>query len=292
MRFTGETLSWERRGDVCEVRFHREPCNEIGTTTLSELERLAEHVTAGLGGARTLLWYSDRRAGFCAGADLRELHAGLLERARRSVARRALSRVAGDDVANRAARRVGAPLVRREIRAFIDRIHGVFDAIDLAPCVTVAAAHGVVFGGGFELLLLADVVVADKSARFGFPELRLGLVPGFGGLPRLSRDVGNGIVRDLLFTGRTINATKAQEIGLVSQVVPRGEALDAARRVAQQAAKFDPAVVRAAKPFAKPHPKAELEREKELFCRLATSDAVLKALDTFVNSKDSRPYLP
>ena len=62
------------------------------------------------------------------------------------------------------------------------------------------------FGGGFELALTCDLIVADKMARFCFPELRLGLIPGFGGIPRLKRDLGNAVVRDLLLTGRSINA--------------------------------------------------------------------------------------
>ena len=60
------------------------------------------------------------------------------------------------------------------------------------------------FGGGFELALVSDLIIADKMARFCFPELRLGLVPGFGGIPRLKRDLGNGVVRDLLLTGQQL----------------------------------------------------------------------------------------
>ena len=103
------------------------------------------------------------------------------------------------------------------------------NTIDASPLTTIAAVHGVTFGGGFELALVSDLIIADKMARFCFPELRLGLVPGFGGIPRLKRDFGNAVVRDLLLTGRSFNATKAQQIGLVSQVVGEGEALRAAR---------------------------------------------------------------
>ena len=78
------------------------------------------------------------------------------------------------------------------------------NAIDAAPLTTIAAVHGVTFGGGFELALACDLIVADKMARFCFPELRLGLIPGFGGIPRLKRDLGNAVVRDLLLTGRSI----------------------------------------------------------------------------------------
>ena len=128
------------------------------------------------------------------------------------------------------------------------------NALDAAPLTTIAAVHGVTFGGGFELALVCDLIVADKMARFCFPELRLGLIPGFGGIPRLKRDLGNAVVRDLLLTGRSINATKAQAVGLVSQVVAEGDALRVARSTAAQVKKFDRETAVAAKQFIKPIP--------------------------------------
>lgn len=269
--FHGEFLSWALDDGVIEVTLHGPPANEIGTTALGELERLAEHVRAGAGGARALLFHSALDAGFCAGADLRELFAGL-------VARREAG-VAEDSIA-------------REVRDFLDRVHRAFDTFDTAPLTTVAAVHGVVFGGGFELALTCDLIVADKSARFAFPELRLGLIPGFGGIPRLTRDVGNAVARDLLLTGRSLNATRAHAVGLAAQLVARGEALTAARHVAAQACRFDAATARVAKRFLKPYPRHELLHEKELFCELFTSPVVEAALRRFTTSVDPRPYLP
>jgi len=129
-------------------------------------------------------------------------------------------------------------------------------------------------------------------ARFCFPELRLGLIPGFGGIPRLKRDLGNALVRDLLFTGRSINATKAQAAGLVSQVVAEGDALRAARATAAQIGKFDRETTKAAKRFIKPIPHEELRREIEIFCELFTRPAVDAGLRKFVESTDALPYLP
>src|SRR5436309_13967713 len=106
----------------------------------------------------------------------------------------------------------------RGVRDYLERIHRVMNTIDAAPLTTIAAVHGVVSGGGFELALVCDLIVADKMARFCFPELRLGLTPGFGGIPRLKRDWGNAVVGDLLRRGRSFHAAKAQQIGLVSQV--------------------------------------------------------------------------
>ena len=277
MSFDGDALSWRHRGPVLEVELHREPLNEIGTATLRELEIVARYLRAGADDARVLLLWSSQ-PGFCAGADLRELHAGMMARRQgrlRSLLPPVLSR----------------QLLRVEIGHFIRRIHRVFDALDQAPLATVAAVHGVCFGGGFELALACDRIVADRTARFCFPELRLGIVPGFGGIPRLERDVGNAMVRDLLLTGRSIGAKRAHEVGLVAEVVPRGEVLASARRAAQQLARFEGRTMAMAKRFAKPIPEARLKRERQLFCRMVTQPEVLEALGSFVTDDGVRPYL-
>ena len=292
--FVGQTLSWEHVEDALEVRLHRAPLNEIGMQTLTELEGVAEYVSGGAGGARALIWYSDRE-GFCAGADLRALHAGISERQKRlsgGVGRVARRIGPAGGLMKRGFRRLSTPLIRREIERFIDRIHAAFNALDMAPLTTIAAVHGVCFGGGFELALTADLIIADKSARFCFPELRLGLIPGFGGIPRLNRDLGNAVVRDLLLTGRSLNAKRAHGVGLVSQVVPRGNALQAARSAARQAARFDGHTAVAAKRFIKPLPVAELARERALFAQLVTRPEVYEALTRFVENTEVRPYLP
>lgn len=280
-RFEGEAMRWHLNGTTLEVELHREPCNEIGTTALAELESLVSFIHHGAGGARAVILFSSVKRGFSAGADLRELYEGLVAR-----------HAAGEHGAGRNRSPMKQVAVAHEVRGFIDRIHAVMDGLDTAPLTVIAAVNGVCFGGGFELALTADVIVADKSTRFAFPELRLGLVPGFGGIPRLERDVGNAVVRDLLLTGRSLNAKRAQEIGLVSQVVSRGEALTVARKMAEQAARFDPETTRRAKRFAKPLPVERLRREKDLFIEMMGSPVVAKALQKFVESTDVRPYLP
>jgi len=129
-------------------------------------------------------------------------------------------------------------------------------------------------------------------ARFCFPELRLGLIPGFGGIPRLRRDTGNGVVRDLLLTGRSINAAKAVAAGLVSQVAAEGEVLQVARATAAQAGKFNRTTSAAAKRFLKPIPHEELRREIDLFCELFERSAVMEGLRKFVEHTGAHPYLP
>ena len=265
-KYRGETVSWELVEGVVELELHRPPCNEIGSATLAELERFAGALEGAGDSASVLILYSTLEAGFCAGADLRELY-------QRSRDLPADERTTG-------------------VRDFLTRIHAVLNAIDASPLTTIAAVHGVTFGGGFELALACDLIIADRKARFCFPELRLGLVPGFGGIPRLKRDLGNAVVRDLLLTGRSINATKAQAVGLVSQVAAEGESLSLARATAAQLKKFDRRTAAAAKQFIKPVPYEELRHEIELFCELFTRPAVEAGLRKFVESTEVLPYLP
>jgi|JI10StandDraft_1071094.scaffolds.fasta_scaffold432734_2 enoyl-CoA hydratase/carnithine racemase len=305
--FHGVNLSWTTDEGVIEVRLHRGPCNEISTTTLRELEQLAAWIRAGAGGAQALLFYSDRPKGFSAGADLRELYDGIVAMQDMGLAQVGRLLVgSGDDrpgllatlrevaasTAREGSRRVLIPLVIQRVRRFLERIHAVFTTLDEAPLTTISAVHGVVFGGGFELALTSDLILADRTARFAFPELRLGIIPGFGGLPRLERDLGNAVARDLLLTGRSLNARRAHELGLVSQVVAPGEVLQAARAAARQATRFDASAIRRAKAFVKPIPRERLAAEIDTFCAMLREPAVEAALRRFVTSTDVRPYLP
>ena len=265
-RFQGEAISWEVAGGVIELALHRGPCNEIGSISLKELEQFTESLDDLSRKCHALIIHSAMPSGFCAGADLRELY------------QRSQEMQKGQAV-------VG-------VREFLERIHRALNTIDAAPLTTIAAIHGVTFGGGFELALVCDLIIADKMARFAFPELRLGLIPGFGGIPRLKRDLGNAVVRDLLLTGRSLNATRAHAVGLVSQLVAEGEALRAARATAVQLGKFDRRTAITAKKFIKPIPHHELKLEIDLFCQLFAEPAVEAGLRKFVESIDLQPYLP
>ena len=237
-----------------------------GLSLLEDLESFSAALQELEPQLHAVIIHSERKAGFCAGADLRELY-------HRSQAMETKAAIRG-------------------VRDFLERIHHVLNTIDASALTTIAAVQGVTFGGGLELALACDLIIADKTARFAFPELRLGLIPGFGGIPRLKRDVGNAVVRDLLLTGRSFNATKAQQIGLASQVVAEGEALRAARATAAQVGKFDRQTSAAAKQFIKPIPYDELKKEIDIFCDLFERPAVQAGLKKFVESTNAQPYLP
>ncbi len=264
--FHGRALRWEWRDGVVELTLDREPLNEIGTLLLEELERFVGAFNALAPLTSACIITSARPGGFCAGADLKELYHGALPLAEEE-------RVAG-------------------VRKFLERIHKVFDAIDASPFVTFAAVHGLCMGGGLELALVCDQIVADKMARFGFPELRLGLIPGFGGIPRLRRDVGNSFMRDLLFTGRTVKAERVHQLGLVSHLAGEGYALQVARSMAQQVTKFDAQTRVTAKKFLKPIPHEEIQKEIDLFCELFARPVVMESLRRFVETDDPMKHLP
>src|SRR5713101_8198883 len=180
--YKGKTLSWWVSDSIVELALDRSPANEIGLAMLEDLESFVSSLPSLESNASALILYGAQKAGFSAGADLRELY---------------------DQ-----ARTMDAPSAAKGVRAFLERIHAVLNRLDTSPLTSIAAVHGVCFGGGFELALTCDLIIADKMARFCFPELRLGLIPGFGGIPRLRRDLGNAVVRDLLLTGRSVNAAR------------------------------------------------------------------------------------
>lgn len=260
---TGPLRTREADG-VFEIELVQPPCNEIGTAMLAALEECLS--TLERSGARALIIHSGQEKGFCAGADLRELYSGMQGRS------------PADYIP--------------ELRSALARAHVVMNRLDRLAATTIGALHGVCFGGGFELALACDVLVADRTTRFGFPELRLGIIPGFGGIPRLRREVPNAVVRDLVLTGRTFSAKRAHELGLVSQVVAAGEALAVARATARQVALFDRSVIQRAKAFIKPLPETELAEEQELFLSLAAEPRLRTALADFVSRTDPQPYLP
>lgn len=264
--FSGNAISWASKDGVIELALHREPCNELGTQSLAEFEKFIAALPVLEEHAHALIIYSQLNSGFSAGADLRETYYRTQQLEKEAAV--------------------------RSVRESLERTHHVMNTLDASPLSTIAAVHGVTFGGGLELALTCDLILADKTARFAFPELRLGLIPGFGGIPRLKRDLGNAVVRDLLLTGRSFNVTKAQQIGLVSQVVAEGQALKVARSTAAQIGKFNRRTSAAAKKFIKPIPYDELRREIDIFCELFSQPAVEAGLKKFVEATDALPYLP
>ena len=136
----------------------------------------------------------------------------------------------------------GTPVSLYESRR-IDR----WDAIRRVRTPLVAAVSGFCLGGGCELAMLCDLIVASETARFGQPEINLGVLPGAGGTQRLTRAIGKAVAMDMILTGRMLSAREALSFGLVARVVAKEAWLDEAKRVAADIAAKGPVAVRLAK---------------------------------------------
>ncbi len=146
---------------------------------------------------------------------------------------------AGADIAELAA---GTP-----VSLYRDRRIDRWDAIRTLRTPLVAAVSGFCLGGGCELAMACDLIVASESARFGQPEINLGIMPGAGGTQRLTRAVGKAVAMDMILTGRVLTAVEARDLGLVARLVAREAWLDEAKRVAREIAARSPVSVRLAK---------------------------------------------
>ena len=153
----------------------------------------------------------------------------------------------------------------------------------------VAAVSGFCLGGGCELAMLCDLIVASETAKFGQPEINLGVLPGAGGTQRLTRAVGKAIAMDMILTGRMISAREALRLGLVARVVAKEAWLDEAKRAAGEIASKGPIAVRLAKEavdqaFESPL-RAGIEFERRSFYLARASEDATEGLTAFVEKR-------
>ncbi|HOB29331.1 MAG TPA: enoyl-CoA hydratase-related protein [Bacillota bacterium] len=123
----------------------------------------------------------------------------------------------------------------------------IFQKIEDFPAPVIAAVNGFALGGGLELTLCCDIRVMAENARVGLPEVTLGIFPGYGGTQRLPRTVAPGKAKELIYTGDMIDAAEAYRIGLADRLVPPGEALPEARKIAKKILERGPIAIRLAK---------------------------------------------
>jgi enoyl-CoA hydratase len=136
-----------------------------------------------------------------------------------------------------------SPVVARAVRFQRD----VWGRLLELRAATLAAVHGMAVGGGMEMVLLCDVVVATADARFALPECGLGMIPGVAGTQTLARRVGSGRALDVVLSGRLVRAREALRLGFVARVVPGRTLARVSQRMARRLAALDPAVVAAAR---------------------------------------------
>jgi enoyl-CoA hydratase len=188
---------------------------------------------------------------------------------------------AGADIAELAA---GTPISLYENRR-ID----AWDSIRAVRTPIVAAVSGFCLGGGCELAMLCDLIVAAESAKFGQPEINLGVLPGAGGTQRLTRAVGKALAMDMILTGRMLSAREALDFGLVARVVAQEAWLDEAKRVAHEIAAKSPISVRLAKEaigeaFEMPL-GAGVEFERRSFYLARAAEDATEGLNAFIEKR-------
>ncbi len=206
-----EYVRLEVDGGVGVIRLDRPPMNALNATVQEEIREAAAEASsrADVGG---VVVYGGEKV-FAAGADIKEMQA-----------------MSYTDMVDRA---VG--------------LQSAFSSVAAIPKPTVAAITGYALGGGCELALCCDFRVAGQNAKIGQPEILLGIIPGAGGTQRLARLVGPSRAKDLIFTGRFVEAAEARAIGLVDEVVPAEEVYAAARRRVERYAGGPAYALRAAK---------------------------------------------
>lgn len=172
------------------------------------------------------------------------------------------------------------------------REHAVYNRLAALPLPTVAAIEGDALGGGLELALCCDLRVAAGTARFGLPEVKLGVIPGSGGTQRLPRLIGLARAKDLILLGELIDAQRAHDIGLVNRVTAPGRAEAVAAELAEELASRGPIAVREAKRIldaALDRPLSEgLAAELEASERVFSSDDMLEGSAAFIEKRLAR----
>lgn len=251
-----ETLILEKSGAVATLTFNRPAAlNALNQAMLGEIELAVRELAVDEEVRAVIVTGSGTRA-FVAGADIRELRA--LE---------------------------GTP----EGEAFARAGHRVLRSLSELDKPSIAAINGFALGGGCEVALSCDVRIAAENARIGLPEIRLGIIPGWGGTQLVPRLLGSGRAALLILTGEPIDAEEAYRLGLVDRVVPAEKLLDEARQLATALAERPPLAVRAAKRamrFALEGPlSAGRDLEAALFGSLFTTEDRIEGTSAFLEKR-------
>lgn len=190
-----ETILLERKGRVGIITLNRpKALNALNSQLMHEVVAAVEELDADTGIGSILITGSEKA--FAAGADIKEM----------------------------------APKTFSEV--YNEDFFSEWDRLSAARTPLIAAVSGYALGGGCELAMLCDFIIASDTAKFGQPEIKLGVIPGIGGSQRLTRAVGKAKAMDMCLTGRNMDAEEAERAGLVSRIVPAAELLDVALEVA------------------------------------------------------------
>jgi enoyl-CoA hydratase len=176
-----------------------------------------------------------------------------------------------------------------EARGFGALGQAVMSGIEAAPQPWIAAVNGFALGGGCELALACDIRIATENAKFGQPEINLGITPGFGGTQRLPRAVGDGWAKYLVLSGRHVRADEALRIGLVQMVVTRGELMTQAIKLAEELAGKSPLAMRYCKAAVQAASNTDIATgqgiERDLFALAFASEDQSEGMNAFLEKR-------
>ncbi len=249
-------LLLEREKDIAVLKINRpEALNSLNSDVLRELKETLLELNQD-DKIRVLIITGSGQKAFIAGADIKEM--------------KALDYDGGKE--------------------FAELGHSVYNLLEDSNKVVIAAINGFCLGGGNELALSCDIRLASDKAKFGNPEVGLGIIAGFGGTQRLTNIVGEARAKELLYTGKIIDALKAEKIGLVNRVVAEGQLLEETWKMARKIAGNAPLAVSKTKEAVaygrRKGISAGLEREKELFASCFETGDQKRGMEGYLNKID------
>ncbi len=250
----------EKKGNVAIASIDRpKALNALNSEVLNDLNTLVNTVNADPE-IRVLILTGSGEKAFVAGADIGEM----------------------------------SSLSKAEGEAFGKKGNDVFRKLETLPIPTIAAVNGYALGGGCELSMACDIRIASDTAVFGQPETGLGITPGFGGTQRLTRLIGPGMAKQLIYSARNIKADEALRIGLVNAVYPAEELMAAAEKLAETIARNAPIAVRACKQainegLEQPMDEAIVLEEK-LFGSCFETEDQKEGMGAFLEKRKHEPY--
>lgn len=256
---TYSNIRLEFEGSIAVLTIAREKqLNALNTATLHEMEQALHSLSVPREGApevRALIVTGAGDKAFVAGADIGEM----------------------------------AEMTPAQAREFTGLGHLVFGMLESLQLPTIAAVNGYALGGGCELALSCDLLYASERAKFGLPEVNLGVIPGFGGTQRLTRLVGRQRAKEMVFTGDTVDAVRAKEIGLVLDVLPPARLFEHVMEVARRIAAKGPLAIAQAKRVIEWGADADLraanELERQAFSLLFGTSDQKEGMKAFVEKR-------
>lgn len=253
-----ENILFDKKESIATVTINRpKALNALNQQTLEELLQCFTSI-AGDGSVQVVIVTGSGDKAFVAGADITNMQS--------------LDPIAG--------------------KAFGNLGHEVMDAVATAPQPVIAAVNGFALGGGCELAIACDMRLASHNAKFGLPEVKLGVIPGFGGTQRLPRLIGKGLANELLFSGNMIDAEEAYRIGLVNRVVAQDQLLAACAALAENIAARGPVAVRLCKESVSNGLEMDLKRgcayERDLFALCFATADQKEGMGAFLEKREAK----